>query len=72
MRLGLIINESKTKYMVTGKKLEKTSTSELASIPSKKSNTFIYLGCQVNFDGETTEEVKRRITLGNWLSLIHI
>ena len=60
--LGLIINENKTKYMVTGQEAREGELIQIGIYYFEKINNFVYLVCQVNADGETTEEIKRRIT----------
>ena len=64
-RLGLITNESNTKYMVTGQEAREGEHVQIVICSFEKVNNFVYLGCQVNSDGETTEEIKRRITSDN-------
>ena len=54
-RLRLIINEIKTKYMVTGHEAREGERIENGIYTFEKVNNFVYLGCQVNSGGETTE-----------------
>lgn len=58
--LGFIIIESKTNYMATGQETREGMHSQIGTYSVVKVNDCFYLGCQVNTNGENTEEIKRR------------
>jgi len=63
---GLIVNQTKTKYMKTAREKEKITQqyiigqNQFASI-----NEFTYLGAQINTQNKISEEIRKRIQAGN-------
>src|SRR5687768_10480610 len=63
-RMGLMINESKTKYMKTEPNPVANQQSDTISIGEfnlEVVNEFIYLGALIRSDGDNTPEIQRRI-----------
>lgn len=66
--LGLKVNEDKTKYMVANASEARTAVTSALQLTGNNFegvDRFVYLGSLVNNDNDTSEEVRRRITLGN-------
>ena len=51
--------------MATGQEAREGEHIQIGIYSFEKVNNFVYLGYQFNSDGETTEEIKRRITSAN-------
>lgn len=64
---GLEVSESKTKYMVAPQPTgdEQGQTLQAGRKNFEAVDSFIYLGSQVNSENSISEEIRRRITLGN-------
>lgn len=64
LMLGLKINEKKTKYMCTGKSVERLK--QYISVGDfEVVDNFKYLGCIVNNNSSLTDEVKQRLQVLN-------
>jgi hypothetical protein len=64
--LGLKVNDAKTEYMiVTPSNRQYGPSITIETHTFKMVNQFVYLGSQLNTDNNITDEIKRRITLGN-------
>jgi Reverse transcriptase (RNA-dependent DNA polymerase) len=73
--LGLKVNDAKTEYMIippSNRHLEQNVT--IGTHTFKMVNRFVYLGSELNANNDITDEIKRRITLGNrsYYSLLKI
>lgn len=61
-RMGLIINESKTKYMsTTPRTVQESNTINIGGHSFEVVDEFVYLGVLTRPDGDTTPEIQRRI-----------
>lgn len=60
-RLGLIVNEAKTKYVATGQYVKPGARVAFGTFTFEMVNEFTYLGCQVNKDNDMSLEIKNRI-----------
>jgi hypothetical protein len=66
MRIGLRINQNKTKYMaVNAKRLLDPLILEIGPYTSEHVHTFTYLGTKFNKENDITEEVRNRIAAAN-------
>jgi hypothetical protein len=61
----LEINESKTKYMVTGKSTTSSATISIGCYNFQKVESFVCLGTVVNSDGGVMMEIKARLRVAN-------
>ena len=65
-KLGLVVNEDKTKYFVsTTKEANLGATIVIDNYTFGVVKDFVYLGSSVNIDNNISLEIKRRITLAN-------
>ena len=68
-KVGLVVNEGKTKYMLSSKKdAEHRRLGRSVPLGSRNFEVvkdFVYLGSAVNRDNNISTEIKRRITLAN-------
>ena len=65
-RMGLEINQAKTKYMVCGtKKKYVENVFKVKHMTFEKVNSFVYLGTLITADNNTSAEINNRITLAN-------
>jgi len=65
-RMGLEINQAKTKYLICGtKKKYVENIFKVKHMTFKRVNTFVYLGTLITTDNNTSAEINNRITLAN-------
>ena len=63
---GLIVNQSKTKYMKTSRGKDKiTQLCIIEQNQFERVNKFAYLGTQINAQNKRSEEIRKRIQAGN-------
>ena len=62
-KVGLMINEEKTKYMTT--RPDNRDKVEMGGQSFETVNEFVYLGALIRCDNDNTMEIKRRIMLAN-------
>jgi len=63
---GLILNQSKTKYMKTTRQKGKITQQYIIGQNQFESvNEFTYLGAQINRQNKISEEIRKRIQTGN-------
>jgi hypothetical protein len=63
---GLIVNQSKTKYMKTARGKDKiTQQCIIEQNQFERVNEFTYLGNQINAQNKRSEEIRKRIQAGN-------
>jgi len=63
---GLIVNQSKTKYMKTAREKGKITQEYITGQNQFESvNEFTYLGAQINTQNKISEEIRKRIQGGN-------
>ncbi len=68
LRLGLIINENKTKYMKTNEATVPQQEANIVSIGGQRFEVvdqFVYLGALIRADNDSSLEIKRRIMAAN-------
>jgi len=65
VRVGLTINEHKTKYLRCTKKRHKKEGIDITQTHLEQVKSFKYLGSTVNGNNSIEEEIKRRVSLGN-------
>ena len=67
LKLGLEVNERKTKYMTTSSSDDRPPNYmlEVDDMSFEVVEKFVYLGSMVNSDNNIGEEIRRRVTLGN-------
>lgn len=63
--MGLQVNCSKTKYMVTGQEVRPGEEVHIGPYTFEKVNEFTYLGCLVNVKSDMSSEIRSRITKSN-------
>jgi sorting nexin-29 len=66
-KMGLVINETKTKYMVAGKAYRPNMPPNLiiANYTFARVNTFVYLGSTVSYNNDISEEIGARLVAAN-------
>jgi hypothetical protein len=64
-KYGLLINESKTKYMQCTRKQVRGNKLEIDSMSFESVQSFKYLGSYINQNNAIEEEIKERIIAGN-------
>ena len=63
---GLIVNQSKTKYMKTAREKGKiTQQCIIGQYQFESVNEFTYLGAQINTQNKISEEIRKSIQAGN-------
>lgn len=68
LKMGLAINETKTKYMYVSRQAQRDRIGQNVTIGDfnfERVNSFKYLGAVITADNDITEEVKARIQSGN-------
>jgi len=69
---GLIVNQSKTKYMKTAREKGKiTQQCIIGQYQFESVNEFTYLGAQINTQNKISEEIRKRIQAGNGCYYAH-
>jgi hypothetical protein len=74
-RMGLEINQAKTKYMICGtKKKHAENIFKVKHMTFERVNSFVYLGTLITTDNNTSAEINNRITLANrsYFGLVNI
>jgi len=74
-RMGLEINQAKTKYMICGtKKKYVENIFKVKHVTFERVNSFVYLGTLITADNNTSAEINNRITLANrsYFGLVNI
>jgi hypothetical protein len=74
-RMGLEINQAKTKYMICGtKKKYIGKVFKVKHVTFERVNSFVYLGTLITTDNNTSAEINNRITLANrsYFELVNI
>ena len=74
-RLGLEINQAKTKYIICGtKKKYVVNVFKVKHMTFERVNSFVYLGTLITADNNTSAEINNRITLANrsYFGLVNI
>jgi hypothetical protein len=65
-RMGLEINQAKTKYMIYGtKKKYVENVCKVKHMNFERVNTFVYLGTLITTDNNTSDEINNGIALAN-------
>jgi len=65
-RMGLEINQTKTKYMICGtKKKYVENVFKVKHMTFERANSFVYLGTLITTDNNTSAKINNRITLAN-------
>jgi len=69
--MGLVINESKTKYMILSRKIHNQTELVVGQMRFERVYTFKYLGVGLDTTNGGHNEVQRRITAANrWLGML--
>jgi len=63
--MGLVINESKTKYMILSRKIHNQTELAVGQMRFERVGTFKYLGLGMDTTNGGHNEVQRRITAAN-------
>jgi hypothetical protein len=74
-RMGLEINQAKTKYMICGtKKKYPENVFKVKHMTFEQVNSFVYLGTLITTNSNTSAEISNRITLANrsYFGLVNI
>jgi len=71
LNVGLIVNNSKTKYLYCTRKTIQPAYLNTGEEQSEQVNSFKYLGSMVNTDNSIVEEIKERIAAGNRAYHVH-
>ena len=74
-RMGLDINQAKTKYMICGtKKKYVENVFKVKHMTLERVHSFVYLGTLITTDNDTPAEINNRITLANrsYFGLVNI
>ena len=74
-RMGLEINQAKTKYIICGmKKKYIENVFKVKHMTFERVNSFVYLGTLITADNNTSAEINNRITLANrsYFGLVNI
>jgi hypothetical protein len=65
-RMGLEINQAKTKYMICGsKKKYVENVFKVMNMTFERINSFVYLGTLITTDNNISSDINNRITLAN-------
>ena len=64
-RIGLTINEDKTKYMVVTRNNHRIGHLDIGNYKFERVDNFKYLGVDINKDANSHEEIKLRLTAAN-------
>lgn len=65
MKICFIYNNQQDKYTATGQEAREGGHIQIDTNSYENVNNFVYSGCQVNTDGKTTEEIKRKLISAN-------
>jgi hypothetical protein len=74
-RMGLEINQAKTKYIICGSKKKCVyNVFKVKNMTFEKVNSFVYLGTLITSDNNISAEINNRITLANisYFGLVNI
>ncbi|GFU64544.1 putative endonuclease-reverse transcriptase [Trichonephila clavipes] len=65
LKMGLKINENKTKYMTCTKSCFNNSYFKIEEYSFEVVDSFTYLGSEINNRNDCTTEIQKRITMAN-------